>query len=573
MTGLTPPFFLEQFTDFSGKPLSGGSLTFLVAGSTSLPKNIYLDFALTNTAPNPLPLDGSGFAPQYYMESGLYKIVIKSSTGTLIATRDYIEGAGGTGSEDTYKVKSDVSDTNPEYLTAKLAGGGSIHVGTITIPGLGEKTAITDDGRIYTSSTDSTLDYLEHKVVNSDSITWETVGSVNKQLKAKINTQYGTVIPVWCIVKTTDPATPAFGLAGADQEQIWRHGYGVATTLTQGEGPTGYLRIYYLKGGTSWLNATWEYTSYDDGQLILNANHGLYDYLHKHPDDAQTDDTYSNYPAGLYVSSRSGDNHLWVELVVKNYPDPTLGTDAVLTYDSYAKEFKWIAQDSFVGSGAVKVEEVDNPRYLDYKIQAGTGISIDNVYNGNFGRFLRINATGSNPSGRSYASTMYVANAIQALAPNLISRSELITLFVPTTDIKAIQGVSTKFGCFMTQGGTGQICFTLRDEQYRLIAESYLRTNPLPQVFLELDCGAVYDPATGLSVPNYQLVCGGRYYLGILWDANGIQMTGDDAVQTVNTSPAPAWKVDNLPSMNAVAQLTGGSESKMRPFIRMLTGT
>jgi hypothetical protein len=311
--------------------------------------------------------------------------------------------------------------------------------------------------------------------------------------------------------------------------------------------------------------------AYRDGQLILNANGGLYDYLHKHPEFPQTDDTYSNYPAGLYVMTRNGDNHLWTELVVKNYPDPAWGTNSVLSYDGNTKEFLWVPNDSFEGNGTVKVEAVDTPRYLDYKIQAGAGITVENVYNGNFGRFLRINATGTNPSGRTYASTMYVANATATLAPNLIARSELITLFVPTTDIRIMQGVSTKFGAFVSQGGTGTLSFTLRDEQYRLIAQSYDTTNPLPQVFLELACGVVYNPATAVSVPTYDLLCGGRYYLGILTNANGLQLLGDESQQTNNTQPYSAYKVDNLLSTTAVAQLTGGGESKLRPFIRALT--
>lgn len=177
----------------------------------------------------------------------------------------------------------------------------------------------------------------------------------------------------------------------------------------------------------------------------------------------------------------------------------------------------------------------------------------------------------SGVNGDAYSCTMQVANATSTLAPNLISRSELITLFVPFTSQRIYQGVQTKFGCFMAQGGTGQVRFTLRDEQYRIIAASYYSTNPAAQVFLQLDCGEVWDPATHTSVPYYDLVIGGLYYLGILWDANGIQVTGDDAVQTVNTVPLPALKVDNLASMNVVTQLTGGSESKMRPFVRVLT--
>jgi len=134
-TGYTPPFFLEQFTDQSGKPLSGGSLTFLVAGSTSLPKNIYLDYALQTVADNPLQLDSVGRAGQYYMESGAYKIVVKDSTGAIIATRDYIDGSagGGSGAGDDHKVLSVSYDEVPDYLFSKIKTTPTITVGVAEV--------------------------------------------------------------------------------------------------------------------------------------------------------------------------------------------------------------------------------------------------------------------------------------------------------------------------------------------------------------------------------------------------------------------------------------------------------
>ncbi len=139
-TGYTPPFFLEQFADQSGKPLSGGSLTFLVAGSTSLPKNIYLDYALQNVADNPWPLDSVGRAAQYYMDSGAYKIIVKDSTGAIIATRDYIDastGSGG-GAVDDHKVMVDAGDPLPGYLQDKIVGSSTITV-TDSVVGGGRK--------------------------------------------------------------------------------------------------------------------------------------------------------------------------------------------------------------------------------------------------------------------------------------------------------------------------------------------------------------------------------------------------------------------------------------------------
>lgn len=570
---ITAPYFLQQLTDNSGKPLSGGKIYTYVGGSTNLPKTTYYDKDYTIPAPNPLICDASGTAPQYFLTSGAYKFAVYTSNDVLIATRDWIYGSGGStsGTVDDHKVAVDGTDTQPGFLTDKLVPGSSIQISTVNIPGLGLKTSITDDGRIRTKASDSTTAYLESKIQNSSTITWEVTGSTDKKLVGSVNDTFKSVIPVWAIVKTSDPATAPFGLSTTDLDKMWELGYGVATTLTQGEGPSGYLRIYYLEGGTYYGDATWRYVAYRDGQLILNANHGLYDYLHLNPEFPQTQDLYSNYPAGLYVMTRDGDNHLWTELVVKNYPDPDYNTDSVLTYNAYTKSFSWIANDSFTGDGTVKIDVNDGANFLGYKVQAGAGITVVDTPNGAYGRFLKINASGSNPSGKTYASTMYIANATATLAPNLIVRSELVTLFVPTTDIKVVQGVQSKFSAFISQGGTGTFSFTLRDEQYRLIAQSYDTTNPLPQVFLELACGIVYDPATGLSVPNYTLSCGGRYYLGILTNANGLQLLGDEAQQTNNTQPYTAFKVDNLLSTVALPQLTSGSESKQRNFVRLLT--
>ena len=162
--------------------------------------------------------------------------------------------------------------------------------------------------------------------------------------------------------------------------------------------------------------------------------------------------------------------------------------------------------------------------------------------------------------GGGYTSTMYIANASQTLAPNLISRSELIVLFVPIVDTNVTANTST-FGTFLSQGGTGNLRYTLRDEQYRLIGYSAQITNPTP-VFTELTCTNLFDPVTQSPLTSYNLLAGERYYLGVLWDANGIQIVGDDAVQTVNTNPLPAFKIDNLASMTPLAVL--GSDLSQR---------
>lgn len=97
MSNRTFPFFWQRFTYPDGRPLSGGQIFFYVAGSTSIPKRVYSDGENSNPITQPLILDAGGLAPQYFVEDGLYSIVIKDANGAEISTRDYvIAGGGGT---------------------------------------------------------------------------------------------------------------------------------------------------------------------------------------------------------------------------------------------------------------------------------------------------------------------------------------------------------------------------------------------------------------------------------------------------------------------------------------------
>lgn len=302
-TGITAPFFLQHFTDpTTNKPVSGGTVEYYVGGSTNIPKVVYADIALTNSLGNVLTLDAGGYAPQYYMLSGFYKIVLRRANGAIVYTRDYIEGGDGSATGD-HKFA-----INNEDETAGGAG------------------------------------FFQDKVIDSEDIKWETVDVGSGILKTKAKLNSGLVIPVWTILKTTDVTTAPFGLSQLDLEQIWTHHYGVAASEMQTTDPgTGDLSIWYLEGGTYYGDATWVEREYTVGQLILNANHGLYDYMHNLPELPSTQWDYSNYPAGLYVlANDSSDGYLWRMQVVKQYPDPSYNTSSFLKYDSVNKQFVWL---------------------------------------------------------------------------------------------------------------------------------------------------------------------------------------------------------------------------------------
>lgn len=214
-----------------------------------------------------------------------------------------------------------------------------------------------------------------------------------------------------------------------------------------------------------------------------------------------------------------------------------------------------IAEKGIVVEGKAILQDIPNAEFL------GTDA---------WGNVIAKSAPNPNPNGNGYVCTMHVANATTVLAPNLIGlRNELTVLFVPFADMKVTYNVS-KFGCFLSQTGTGTLNFTLRDEQYRLIAASSTITNPSPSVFLELVAALVQDPITQTGLTSYTLKMGERYNLGISWTANGIQLLGDETNQNTNITPYPAYKVDNITG-GLIYQLTGGGEAKQRPFIRLVT--
>jgi hypothetical protein len=437
-------------------------LTFLVAGSTSLPKDIYVDYAMTNLAPNPLLLDASGFAPQYFMESGLYKIIVKTSTGSIVATRDYIEGsAAGEVVPDDHKVKVDQFDT-AEYLVDKVVSGAGVDV--INVTAATRKLQIDSKGWVKTNSSDEAMGTLADKISAGNGIDLNAVDTGAGDYVLEISTDASQI------------------LDGKVKVSI-------------GDSTAEYLQDKIVDSDT----VTWDTVSVLGVQTVR---------------------------ANVDTSSVTGDRKV------------------ICSIDD------------------------DAPDYLEGKIVAGTGNVTVTTESSGQDQQLHINVYGPGDAGTGgYVSTMYVANAIHTLAPHLIVRSELIVLFVPT--VSTYISLASKFGAFIAQGGTGTLRFTLRDSSYRLIANSIFVNNPSPQVFLELLCGNIQNPITQQQLSSYRLDIGGRYYLGINWDANGIQLLGDDAVQNNNIQPYSAYKVDNLNSTPQV--LTGGGESKLRPFVRLLT--
>lgn len=178
----TAPFFVQTFHYPDGKPLSGGKLYFYVAGSTTLPKQVFADPGLTIPISQPIVLDPSGTSQQYFMEPGLYKIALYASNDVLVATRDYIEAVGGGDGADSYQVKTTSGDTVPGFLFEKVLDSATVLWSTTNDGGSIKLQAEVNadnilDGRIKAQSSDPALGFLNEKIQSTDTIELEIVGN------------------------------------------------------------------------------------------------------------------------------------------------------------------------------------------------------------------------------------------------------------------------------------------------------------------------------------------------------------------------------------------------------------
>lgn len=123
----TIPFSLSQQLDQFGKPLAGGRLYLVQAGTVSTPQNCFQDSALTLPWPNPITLDASGRIGQLFCADGSIKIRLTDKNLTTIVVADNIQvigassGGGGGGTVDPTTILS-TGDLKVSYNTGVLSG-------------------------------------------------------------------------------------------------------------------------------------------------------------------------------------------------------------------------------------------------------------------------------------------------------------------------------------------------------------------------------------------------------------------------------------------------------------------
>jgi microcystin-dependent protein len=100
MAGTIPLSMTQQF-DVYGKPLSGGQLYIIQAGTVSTPQDAFQDTGLSIKQPYPMTLDAAGRVPQFFVADGTVKIRLQDKAGVVQLAADSVlvigPSAGGGG--------------------------------------------------------------------------------------------------------------------------------------------------------------------------------------------------------------------------------------------------------------------------------------------------------------------------------------------------------------------------------------------------------------------------------------------------------------------------------------------
>lgn len=123
----TIPLSLTQQLDIYGKPLSGGQLFLIQAGTVATPQNGFQDTALTIPLPNPITLDAAGRIPQFFLADGSIKVRLVDKNGIVQLAADSIlvigpsaGGGGGTPVDPTMLIQT--GNIIARYGIGALAG-------------------------------------------------------------------------------------------------------------------------------------------------------------------------------------------------------------------------------------------------------------------------------------------------------------------------------------------------------------------------------------------------------------------------------------------------------------------
>ena len=126
MAGTIPLSMTQQF-DIYGKPLKGGQLYIIQAGTVSTPQDAYVDAGLTVKQPYPMTLDAAGRVPQFFLADGSVKVRLQDAHGVVQLSADQVlvigpsaGGGGGASVDQTQLIQTGMMMFS--HTTAQIAG-------------------------------------------------------------------------------------------------------------------------------------------------------------------------------------------------------------------------------------------------------------------------------------------------------------------------------------------------------------------------------------------------------------------------------------------------------------------
>lgn len=149
MTGVIATIPKFQFSNALGIPMSGGTLTSYLAGTTT-PTNTYQDEALSTANTNPISLDSRGECLLWLDSTKNYKFVLKNALGVTQWTVDDITGAGALAD----RLRTDLAASGGAALVGHIASGAGA-VATTVQAKLRQYASVLDFGADPTGAADS----------------------------------------------------------------------------------------------------------------------------------------------------------------------------------------------------------------------------------------------------------------------------------------------------------------------------------------------------------------------------------------------------------------------------------
>jgi len=332
----------------SDGPIVGAKLYFFVAGST-VPKVVYNDHLFESVASQPLIADSNGIFPEFFVDTGMYKIQMFDSFDNLIATRDYISPneSSASLSADSYKIKINANDNAPDYIFDKLQDSATISWTTSDNKLIANAIIENIDSHKVKSTSSDSPDYLGNKITDSDTINLSLSGN---KIKADyigpktVGMTYTDNYPDYLFNKLKDSETVIWEKIDGAYEQI----------------------------KANIINA--------DSYKVKTTSSDTADYLATKFADSPSI-TWSNNGSVLSASISTADNgkiKIDAEDTAKYVEDsikPGSGIVFTQTEDINGKQIH-ISTTNATYSGQIKVSEVDSLGYLPSKLIAGDGITL-----------------------------------------------------------------------------------------------------------------------------------------------------------------------------------------------------